>query len=135
MLKSLRPSVAETKANEHLRRTYVRICLFPGFCAHRERMDRDEVGSLLDAAKDGDEREAIYAIKRGANVNAKSRRSGKTPLHLATEKGYKGMAFMLIEEGAMVNAQDGGGQHATTCCCAGSIFEVGTAADRSRGEG
>jgi len=67
----------------------------------------DNGSRLREAAGEGDERKAIYAIKRGANVNAKSRRSGETPLHLATEKGYKGMAFMLIEEGAMVNAQDG----------------------------
>jgi len=44
---------------------------------------------------------ALLLIKRGANVNAKSK-NGSTPLHLASYYGFKNLAEVLIQNGADV---------------------------------
>jgi hypothetical protein len=66
-----------------------------------------EAGTLYDAVLKGDSNiEAVYMLlDRGANVN-ETGKYGKTPLHIAAENGYNGIAFALISAGANINARD-----------------------------
>ena len=60
---------------------------------------------LREAIREGD----IEAVKRhlaaGMDVNARDD-NGWNPLHLAAENGHKGIAELLIDKGANVNAKD-----------------------------
>ena len=58
---------------------------------------------LIDAAKNGDIRNALKLIENGADVDAKSNR-GWTAMHEAAWYGYVDVAKFLIEKRADVDA-------------------------------
>ncbi|XP_032803783.1 NF-kappa-B inhibitor epsilon-like isoform X2 [Petromyzon marinus] len=45
-----------------------------------------------------------YLVRKGANIEAKDPKSGRTPLHMAVEQGDGVMVARLVELGAQVNA-------------------------------
>jgi len=91
--------------------------------AKRTSQNVDEVKQILDALPDKNfplhyvienaykNQEIIHnlIIIRGANVNLKNKK-GKTPLHLASEKGFEENCQSLIHHGADVDARDNNGK-------------------------
>jgi ankyrin repeat protein len=49
-------------------------------------------------------------LERGADVNAREREKGATPLHLAASWGRSEVVLVLLEHGADVNARNHAGQ-------------------------
>lgn len=62
--------------------------------------------NLLRACGDGDILLARKCLHRGATVNTRSKRSGDTPLHLASEKGYVSIVELLLTHGARVDMRN-----------------------------
>ncbi|KAF8465763.1 ankyrin repeat-containing domain protein, partial [Kalaharituber pfeilii] len=55
--------------------------------------------ALHSASEYGQLSTAKFLLQRGANPDAQDF-EGMTPLHLATEKGWKALIILLIENGA-----------------------------------
>ncbi len=66
---------------------------------------------LIEAAKNGDEKEVAKLITNKADVNIKDE-SGMTPLMWAARNGYINVAKLLIQNNAHVNAKNNEGQTA-----------------------
>jgi ankyrin repeat protein len=73
------------------------------------QIDKD----LLDASINGDLEKAIWAIEKGADVDAKHNEGntplhwkGQTPLCLASWKRHDSIVSLLLENGANVNVKD-----------------------------
>ena len=64
---------------------------------------------LWRAARDGNIEAVRQHLASGTDVDAKSSRSGSTPLHFAANYGRKEIAELLISKGAEVNAKSNKG--------------------------
>jgi ankyrin repeat protein len=74
-------------------------CIIPSFC-----------GEIHDAAEAGDPAKVKTLLKDNPKlVFSKENRLGETPLHVAAEHGHKGVAELLLANGADVNAKDNDG--------------------------
>ncbi|WP_168464272.1 ankyrin repeat domain-containing protein [Wolbachia endosymbiont of Ctenocephalides felis wCfeT] len=61
---------------------------------------------LIEAVKESNAVGAGLAIENGADVNAKEKNSGYTPLKVAVQQGCQEIAELLIKNNADVNAED-----------------------------
>ena len=64
--------------------------------------------ALIAAVKGNDRALAVNLLDAGVSVNCRSNRrySSKTPLHIATERGYAELCGILLDRGADVRATD-----------------------------
>jgi len=80
--------------------------------ARQAEATRNPTGALLNAARDGDYVQVLALLQAGADVNARSRINGYTPLIWASSRGHTETVHVLLEEGAEVDARLGDGQTA-----------------------
>ena len=64
---------------------------------------------LCDAARDGNTDSVKFLLDNGADVGIKAKSDGSTPLHLASYGCHLGIAKMLVDKGADINAKSNGG--------------------------
>ncbi|MBI5250657.1 MAG: ankyrin repeat domain-containing protein [Desulfomonile tiedjei] len=69
------------------------------------RGKRGDRNALLSASEDGRLEDVKFLVKRGADVNIESPRTGRSPLMRAAENGHLEVVAFLIQNGARVNAQ------------------------------
>lgn len=67
---------------------------------------------LRNVASEGKDERVTFWLKNGANINAKSRNDGATPLIRAATNGHTNIVNSLIYNGANVNIQDNKGDTA-----------------------
>ena len=79
--------------------------------------------SLIVAARVGNKEKAREFVAAGANVNAKDRKSGATPLIWAIGGGHLSTARLLLESGADVDASDAWGSTALSVAARNGIPE------------
>ena len=66
--------------------------------------------NIWEAVEQGDIEAVRQHLASGTDVDAKSSRTGSTPLHFATNYGRKEIAELLISKSADVNPMGGGGK-------------------------
>jgi ankyrin repeat protein len=72
----------------------------PAFVLSRKKRRRD---ALLSAAEDGRMEDVKFLVKKGADVNFASPKTGRTPLMRAAENGHLNVVEVLLQKGARIN--------------------------------
>lgn len=81
-------------------------------------VDQSELqGQLLEAIGRSDMRAVKKLLKEGADVNRADPHTAETPLHRAAGEGAVGMAELLLDRGAAINARDFAGQTPLFVAC------------------
>lgn len=110
------------KKGEYQGQTKVQVANILRILDDRERKEALVDKQLLGAAKKGDAEGVIYALEKGADVNARDGK-GNTALMYASFDGSRELAKLLISKGADVNARDELG--ITTLMCAAETGQLG----------
>lgn len=79
----------------------------PQTAKHLKTLDQ----AVLQATQNGDLTALKAALKRGANINARSK-NGQTPLMLTVRQGNISLVKLMLDKGAKVNLQDQSGRTA-----------------------
>lgn len=72
----------------------------PALVLSRKKRSRD---ALLSAAEDGRVDDVKFLVKKGADVNTASLKTGRTPLMRAAENGHMDVVAFLLQKGAQIN--------------------------------
>lgn len=72
----------------------------PAFVLSRKKRSRD---ALLSAAEDGRVEDVKFLVKKGADVNIASLKTGRTSLMRAAENGHLDVVAFLLQSGARIN--------------------------------
>jgi ankyrin repeat protein len=81
--------------------------------------------TIHDAIKDGDFARVQALVDSNREVVDKQDESGKSPLHLAIERGFSDIARYLIEQGADVNVPDSSHESPLHHCASRGNLEIG----------